>query len=134
MVRFPGDDGMSGWQRIAIMVVVSGITLTIIGAGFDAEGMGLVGSYVLFFCTLPLILLIAIFNALEKWLGLTGTVLIALVGLLPTAFLFWIAPAQGIVAEFNGYGQAMCIAGWFWSAAWLLTSPRLSRRAARSQA
>jgi len=113
---------MNAWLRIAIMVLVSEITFMIIAAGFDIQGMLFAGSFIVVFWTLPLIIIISIFHLLQKWLGNAATVLIATVGLLPTIFVFGIAPAIGVTGGVNSYAQSLCLAGWLWSAAWLLTS------------
>jgi hypothetical protein len=113
---------MNAWPRIAIMVVVSEVVLMIISAGFDIQGMMFVGGFILVIGTLPLIGIIAIFHVMQKRLGNIVIYLIAMIGFIPTFFVFVVAPAMGVVGGFNAYAQSLCVAGWIWSAAWILTS------------
>jgi hypothetical protein len=113
---------MSDLRRIAIMVVVSEIMLMIMAGGFNVQVMLVASPFIIVFCTLPLILIIWHFHSVEKRLGKTGTVSIAAVGLLPTLFVFVIAPTIGVRGGFNTYAGTLCVAGWLWSAAWLRTS------------
>jgi hypothetical protein len=117
------DYDMTGWLRVPIMVIVSEITLMIIAAGFDINGMLFAGSFIFVFVTLPLVVAVFILHIIQKLTGIFGTIITSMIGLLPTAFVFVAAPGMGIAGGFNHYAQSLCIAGWLWSAAWILTAP-----------
>ena len=120
---------MGFWKRMAIMVAASYLMLMMIGAGLDPAGMVFVGMLAVVFATLPLIILIAFLHGIQKLLGPLGTILVLMIGLLPTIFVFFIAPAMGIKGGEPGYIAVLCLSGLPWSLAWLMTSPeRFSTR------
>ena len=57
---------MHAWLRIAKMVVVSEIILTIIAGGFNIQNMLIASLFIIVFCTLPLIFIVSIFEAMRR--------------------------------------------------------------------
>jgi hypothetical protein len=114
---------MRSFSRIAVMVVVSLLTLTICGGGYtDRNAFGFVGLLFVMFWGLPLIGLIALFHFLDKRFGPYARYPVALIGLLPLL----------LVAYFRGQGdpifiRVIVLGGLTWSIAWLATSYILVR-------
>src|ERR1700727_1815506 len=94
------EKSMRSFSRIAVMVVVSLLTLTICGGGYtDRNAFGFVGLLLVMFWGLPLIGLIALFHFLDRRFGPYARYPVALIGLLP---LF-------LVAYFRGQGDPIFI-------------------------
>lgn len=114
---------MKFWPRILVMLVVTELTLMVIGGGLDLHGMAFAGGYIVVICTVPLIAIIAALHGLQLAFGRVGTALTLLFGLAPTLFALIIGPAMGVKGTFTGYGLLLTVVGLPWCAAWLLTSP-----------
>lgn len=114
---------MRSFGRIAVMVVVSLLTLTICGGGYtDKNAFGFVGLLLVMFWGLPLIGLIALFHFLERRFGPYARYPIALIGLFPLLLVIYFR-GQGDAI----YMRAIVLSGLTWSAAWLATSHIFSR-------
>lgn len=124
---------MNAWLRIAVMFFVTEICLSIIGGGFDLQKMAFAGGFIIVILSLPLIGVLIALNAIEQWTGRPGAIVISTIGLIPSGFVFIAAPAMGVRADFEGYTLSICVAGWIWSAAWLLTSKKILATAADLQ-
>ena len=109
---------MRSFGRIAVMVLVSLLTLTIGGGGYtDLNAFGFVGILLVMFWGLPLIVLMTLFHFLDKRFGPYARYPIALIGLFPLLLVIYFG-AQGDVI----YMRVIIISGLVWSAAWLETS------------
>jgi hypothetical protein len=109
---------MRSLSRIAVMVVVSLLTLTICGGGYaDRNAFEFVGLLLIMFWGLPLIGLMTLFHFLDRRFGCYARYPVALIGLFPLL----------LVIYFGGQGDAIfmrniILSGLAWSAAWLATS------------
>jgi hypothetical protein len=109
---------MRSFSRIAVMVVVSLLTLTICGGGYtDKNAFGFVGLLLVMFWGLPLIGLMVLFHFLDRRFGSSARYSIALIGLLPLLFVIYFK-GQGDAA----YMRAIVLSGLTWSAAWVASS------------
>jgi hypothetical protein len=110
---------MRSFSRIAVMIVVSLLTLTFCAGG------GLVGFVlVTMLCGLPLIGLIVLFHSLDRRFGPYARYPIALIGLFPLLLVIY-SGGRG-----NGsYMGVIVLSGLAWSAAWLATSNSFCRAA-----
>ena len=109
---------MSSFTRIAVMVVVSLLTLTIGGGGYtDRNAFGFVGILLIFFWGLPLVGLMTGFHFLDKRFGPYARFPIALIGLFPLLLVIYFG-GKGDV----NYMKVIVLSGLAWSAAWLATS------------
>ena len=109
--------------RIAVMLVVSLLTLTMCGGGYASkhafEEMGL---YAVLFGGLPVLGLITLFQVLDWFFGPYARYAVALIGLFPLLLVIYFK-GQGDVT----YMRVIILSGLAWSAAWLATSRILSR-------
>jgi hypothetical protein len=114
---------MRSLVRIAVMVVVSLLTLTACGGGYaDKNDFEAVGLIVVLFAGLPVLALITLFHFLDSAFGPYARYPIAFIGLFPLL----------LVVYFGGKGDAIYMrnivfSGLAWSAAWLATSYIFSR-------
>jgi hypothetical protein len=108
--------------RIAVMVVVSLLTLTMAGGGYASkhafEEMGL---YAVLFGGLPVLGLITLFHVLDRFFGPYARYPVALIGLFPLLLYIYFGGGD------ETYGRVIIPSGLAWSAAWLATS-RISSR------
>jgi hypothetical protein len=119
----PREKPMRSFSRIAVMVVVSLLTLTICGGGYtDKNAFAFVGLLLVMFWGLPLVGLLALFHLLDWRFGSYARYPIALIGLFPL-FLIIYFRGQGDAI----YMRAIVLSGLTWSAAWLATSHIFSR-------
>jgi hypothetical protein len=116
---------MRSFYRIAIMVVVSLLTLTLCGGGFrDLKTFYFIGVFVVVVGGLPIIALVTTLHFAERAFGGYALILITLIGFIPLALL----------VSFGGddsYAKVPILSGWGWSAAWVATSllfPKETRR------
>jgi len=109
--------------RIAVMLVVSLLTLTLCGGGYASkhafEEMGL---YAVLFGGLPVLGLITLFHVLDRFFGPYARYPVALIGLFPLLLVIYFK-GQGD----ETYMRVIILSGLAWSAAWLATSRILSR-------
>jgi hypothetical protein len=110
----PRGKPMRSFGRIAVMVVVSLLTLAICAGGFENAFIGFV---IVMLFALPLIGIITLFHFFERRSGPYARHSIASIGLFPLL----------LVILFGGRGDtsymaAIVLAGLTWSAAWLATS------------
>src|ERR1700730_3309869 len=111
--------------RIAVMVVVSLLTLTMAGGGYASkhafEEMGL---YAVLFGGLPVLGLITLFHVLDRFFGPYARYPVALIGLFPLLLQIYFGGSDEID---DTYARVIIPSGLAWSAAWLATSRILSR-------
>ena len=110
--------------RILIMTLVSELALAVMGAGLDPAGLAFVGGFILVIATIPILIVTALLHGIERWAGSSATLIISAFGLLPTLFVFGIAPAMGVRGGDGSYVTALCLAGWFWGAGWYMSAPK----------
>jgi hypothetical protein len=119
----PRRNHMRSFSRIAVMVIVSLLTLTICGGGYtDRNAFGFVGLLLVMFWGLPLIGLITLFHFLDRRFGPYARYPIALIGLFPLLLVIYFG-GQGDAI----YMRAIVLSGLAWSAAWLATFHIFSR-------
>jgi len=111
-----------GLLRITIMVAVTLLVETLLLGGTSKRQFAPTASLVTFFWTIPVIVIISILHGIDRVSGLTGTWGIALIGVAPAAFFMVGAPAMGVKGGLNAYAVTGCLAGLFWSVAWIMTA------------
>ena len=120
---------MRSFGRITVMLVVSIVALTVCGGGYrNWNDFGFVGSLVAMFWGLPLLGFITLCHFLDKRFGGYARYPVALIGLFPLALVTYFK-GQGD----HSYMNAIVLAGFGWSAAWLATS-LIIERATRAEA
>ena len=93
----PRENPVRSFGRIAVMVLVSLLTLTIGGGGYtNLNAFGFVGVLLIMFWGLPLIVLMTLFHFLDKRFGPYARYPIALIGLFPLLLVIYFG-AQGDV-------------------------------------
>jgi hypothetical protein len=103
--------------RIAVMVVVSLLTLTMAAGGYASKGaFEEMGLYAVLFGGLPVLVLISLFHVLDSFLGAYARIPIALIGLVPLFLLVYFGGGD------DQYARVLIPSGLAWSAAWLATS------------
>jgi len=109
--------------RIAVMLVVSLLTLTLCGGGYASkhafEEMGL---YAVLFGGLPVLGLVTLFHVLDRFFGPYARYPVALIGLFPLLLVIYFK-GQGD----ETYMRVIILSGLAWSAAWPATSRILYR-------
>ena len=56
---------MRFWPRILVMLVVTELTLMVLGGGLDLHGMAFAGGFIVVICTVPLIATLAALHGLQ---------------------------------------------------------------------
>jgi hypothetical protein len=111
------EKSMKSFIRIAVMVVVSLLTLTICGGGYgDKNAFAEVGIFAVTFGGLPVLGLITLFHFLDRAFGSYARYPVALIGLFPLLLVVYLGGGDPI------YGRMIVFSGLVWSAAWPATS------------
>jgi hypothetical protein len=109
---------MKSFGRIAVMVLVSLLTLTLGGGGYkDANAFAFVGVLLVMFWGLPLIGLMTLFHFVDKRFGSYARYPIAAIGLFPLLLIVYFGGKGDVI-----YMRYIVLSGLVWSAAWLATS------------
>jgi hypothetical protein len=109
---------MRSLGRIAAMVIVSVVILTICGGGYtDKNAFAFVALLVAAFWGLPLIGLITLFHFLDQRFGAYARYPIASIGLFPIILAIYFGGRGDVI-----YIRVIVLSGLAWSAAWLATS------------
>lgn len=109
---------MKSLSRIAVMVVVSLLTLTICGGGYAGKDAFVeMGIFAVLFGGLPVLGLITLFHFLDWAFGPYARYPVASIGLFPLLLIIYF---QGGGDE--TYMKIIVLFGFAWSAAWLATS------------
>lgn len=109
------------------MILVSLLVSTIcLGGGRDVDAFKLVGSLVVFFWSLPIIVLMSVLHFAERRGGTYARWLIAMLGFSPLGIVIH---ADGHVAD-RRYVMQLVTAGLAWSLAWVVTSLLFPKREA----
>jgi hypothetical protein len=122
------ENPVRSFGRIAVMLVVSLLTLTIGGGGYtDLNAFGFVGVLLVIFWVLPLIGVTTLFHFLDRRFGPYARYPIALIGLFPVFLIIYLGGKGD-----SAYMRVIVLSGLAWSAAWLVTS-RIFSGAPRKQ-
>jgi hypothetical protein len=113
---------MSTARRVTTIWLLAILSLALIGGGIDPAAMLFVVGMGIMFLGLPILGVVFILHKVERNFGPLVTYCIAALGLLPTLFVYLIAPMMGIHGGDQGYIFVLILSGLPWAIGWIVTS------------
>jgi hypothetical protein len=108
---------MKAFCRVVLLAVVLLLTLTLSwGGGQDAISFGIIGLLLLMFWGLPMVVIVAILDGIERRTGPRARNVIASLGLVPLLLFPFVQHHD------PSFASLFLVPGLVWFAGWLLTS------------